>query len=190
MPRYLPAFQLSLPSRPRLRLQQLGGLLLAMVAAASAGAATNPLPPPNPLAGTWTLEEAYDLLADGQRAEPYGTHPAGLLLVGPDGHYSLQIFHETRTPFASGDKWHAADAEYRAAVLGMSTHFGRIDVDMAQRTLTFRIERAAFPNWDGKAQTRPFELRDELLSYKVPKTPTGATPVSVWRRVTRYGEAK
>lgn len=191
MPRHLPAFQLTFPSSARLRLRQLGGALLAIFAVAGTVAAARAatMAPANPLAGTWTLEEAYDLLGDGQRTEPYGPHPAGSLLVGPDGRYSLQIFHTTRTPFASGDKWHAADDEYRAAVLGMSTHFGRIDVDMAGRTLTFRIERAAFPNWDGKAQTRPFELHDEVLSYKVPKTPGGATPVSVWRRVTRYAAA-
>ena len=186
MPQYLPAFEFSFPFR--LRIRQLAGVLLAMFAVANAGAAAKTsAATDNPLAGTWILEDAYDLLGDGQRAEPYGPRPAGLLLVGPDGRYSLQIFHSTRTPFASGDKLRATDEEYRAAVVGMSTHVGRIEVDGAGRSLTFHIEHAAFPNWDGRAQTRPFELRDEVLSYHVPKTPTGATPVSVWRRVTRYG---
>lgn len=160
--------------------------LLALFAASGAGAATQTDPAPaHALAGSWTLVDAYDLLADGSRGEPYGPKPEGLLLVGADGRYSLQIFHTTRTPFANADKQRGTADEFRAAVMGMSTHYGRIEVDAGKNTLTFQVERAAFPNWDGRAQVRPFELRNEVLSYHVPKTPTGATPVSVWRRATR-----
>jgi hypothetical protein len=181
MPRYLPAFEFRLFPRPL----GLAGLLLgAFAAMAGTSNAATPPAPPHPLAGTWTLQDAYDLLPDGQRGEPYGPHPSGLLLVTADGRYSLQIFHTTRTPFADKDKARGSDAEMRAAVMGMSTHFGRIDIDGAANTLTFRIEHAAFPNWDGQAQTRPFELKGDILSYHVPKTPTGAIPVSVWRRIS------
>ena len=169
--------------------RDLSGVLFALfvvTAAADAGGAARIVSATHLLAGTWSLEAAYDLLADGRRGEPYGLRPIGLLIVDADGRYSLQIFHTVRTPFANEDKQRATAEEYRAATMGMSTHFGRIDIDDAQQTLTFRIERAAFPNWDGRAQVRPFELRNDVLSYRVPKTPTGATPVSVWRRVARF----
>jgi hypothetical protein len=182
MPRYLPAFEFRLFPKP-LRLSAL--LLTAFAALAGSSNAAMRSAPPHPLAGTWTLQDAYDLLPDGQRGEPYGPQPSGLLLVTAEGRYSLQIFHTTRAAFADKDKSHGSDAEMRAAVMGMSTHFGRIDIDAAANTLTFRIEHAAFPNWDGQAQTRPFDLKGEILSYHVPKTPSGATPVSVWRRVSR-----
>jgi len=74
-------------------------------------------------------------------------------------------------------------AEYEAAVLGSSTHFGTINVDPIGGTLTFHIESASFPNWEGAQQQRHYELKDDVLTYRVPPRPNGDTPVSVWRRL-------
>ena len=74
-------------------------------------------------------------------------------------------------------------AEYEAAVLGSSTHFGTINVDPIGGTLTFHIESASFPNGEGAQQQRHYELKDDVLTYRVPPRPNGDTPVSVWRRL-------
>jgi hypothetical protein len=121
------------------------------------------------LAGTWTLVAADVLHADGTRGPDYGAAPKGLLLIDAQGHYSLQIFKAERPRFASGDKQTATPGEYQAAVLGSSTHFGTIVVEPAPRTLTFRIENASFPNWEGTEQKRTFELSGDELSYRVPR---------------------
>jgi hypothetical protein len=68
-------------------------------------------------------------------------------------------------------------------VLGSSTHFGTIEVDPVSSTLTFRIENASFPNWEGVLQKRHYELTGGELSYRVPARPDGNTPVSIWRRL-------
>jgi Lipocalin-like domain len=135
------------------------------------------------LVGTWTLTAADDLQPDGARVHAYGSDPRGILVFAADGRYTLQIFRENRAKFASGDKRQGTLDEYKEASLGMSCHFGHYSVDQMKGTLTFQIERASFPNWDGATQTRPFTLKGDDLEWHVPATPDGKIPVSAWRRL-------
>jgi lipocalin-like protein len=153
---------------------------LLVVIPATAHAAS---PSAAPLVGTWTLMAADVLHADGTRTRDYGAAPKGLLEIDANGRYSLQIFKSERPRFAAGDKLAGTDTEYRSAVLGSSTHYGTISLDAPHGTLTFNIEAASFPNWEGAAQTRHYELNGDELSYRVPPRPDGNTPISVWRRL-------
>jgi hypothetical protein len=164
--------------------------IAVVVALASAACGAAHLPAPSPpgataptLAGTWILIAADDLLPDGTRVHAYGDAPAGLLIVDLDGRYSLQIFRTDRPAFASGDKRTGTAEEYQAAVLGISTHVGHCAIDPGGTTLTFRIEHAAYPNWEGTSQVRRFTLNGDELSYQVPAPKAGGPiPISVWRR--------
>lgn len=137
------------------------------------------------LQGRWVMEAAYEIRADGTRSTNFGEHPKGLFVVDTKGRYSLQIFRENRAPFASGDKTKGTPDEYRQAVLGSSTHFGRVSIDEAKHQLDFDLEAASFSNWDGKRQVRDYTYKDGVLSYAVPASAYGGGTVaySVWRRV-------
>jgi hypothetical protein len=135
------------------------------------------------LAGTWTLVAADVLHPDGSRSHDYGDAPKGLLLIDRMGHYSLQLYCADRPRFANPDKAKATAQEYRAAVMGASTHYGTLAVESGKHQLVFHIEGASFPNWEGQEQRRAFELRGDTLSYRVPPRPDGNMPISVWRRV-------
>ena len=150
-----------------------------MAPAARAGAS----PAAIALVGTWSLVAADILRSDGTRAPDYGSAPKGLLVIDAKGRYALQIFKAERPRFASGDKLTGTPAEYQAAALGSSTHFGTISVDPVAGTLTFNIESASFPNWEGARQQRHYELNGDELSYRVPPRADGNTPISVWRRL-------
>jgi len=136
------------------------------------------------LVGTWTLSAADVVHADGTRAHDYGRAPKGMLIIDAQGRYSLQIFKAERPRFASADKAAASPAEYYAAVMGSSTHFGTLSVDAGGQTLVFHIEGASFPNWEGQLQKRSFELQNDELIYRVVPRPNGDVPISVWRRVS------
>jgi hypothetical protein len=167
--------------RRRQLLTSLGCALFIAAAAASVTAGLTAQSPAS-LAGTWTLAAADDLRPDGTRGQAYGPNPQGLLTLGADGRYSVQIFRTERLKFASGDKRRGTLDEYKDASLGMSSHFGRYVIDSAKGTIAFQIERASFPNWDGTTQVRPFTLAGDELSWRVPATPDGTIPISVWRR--------
>jgi hypothetical protein len=138
------------------------------------------------LAGTWTLIAADAITEDGTRVKDYGESPAGLLIVDPDGRYSIQIYRTSgRPPFASGDKAGATPAELSAAVIGSSTHIGRCAIDPGGTTLTFHVEHAVYPNWEGTTQVRPFTLRGDELEYKVISPTSKRVAISVWHRVRR-----
>jgi hypothetical protein len=156
------------------------GLVLSLSLTPAALAA--PSPADSPLQGTWTLVAADKILPSGEQVRDYGASPKGRLIVDAGGRYSLQIFQSERPPFAAPDKAKGTAEEFKAAVLGSSTHFGSITVDHGSGTLTFAIEGASFPNWEGTVQTRSYTLKEDLLTYRVPPRPDGSVPVSVWQR--------
>ena len=159
-------------------------LAAGMLAAAGNGDARSGDEAPG-LAGTWVMDSAYEVLADGQRVTNYGEHPLGLLIIDRTGRYSLQIFRRDRPAFAAGDKARGTPEEFRAAALGSSTHFGRVRIDAGAKQLIFDIEGASFPNWEGRRQVRDYVLQDGLLRYAVPASASGngTTAYSIWRRV-------
>jgi hypothetical protein len=139
---------------------------------------------PLSLEGTWVMSSAYEILADGKRTTNYGEHPKGLLVVDKQGRYSLQIFRPDRSRFGSGVKANGTAEEFRSAVLGSSTHFGRVEVDPAHNKLIFKIEASSYPNWEGTQQVRDYVFKDGTLTYSVPASASGNGTVaySIWQR--------
>ncbi|MGZ5202016.1 MAG: lipocalin-like domain-containing protein [Telluria sp.] len=133
------------------------------------------------LAGTWTLVAADVQRPNGNIERDYGEAPKGRLSIDAQGRYALQIFKAERPRFASGDKSAGTGDEFRAAVLGSSTHYGNVAVQDGQ--LVFHIEGSSFPNWEGTVQRRSFELEGDELRYRVPARPDGGIPISIWRRM-------
>jgi lipocalin-like protein len=136
------------------------------------------------LEGSWIMDSAYEIRADGTRTTNYGEHPQGLLTIDHAGRYNLQIFRRGRPLFVSGDKARGTAEEYSAASLGSSTHFGHVAIDRARHQLIFDVEGASFPNWEGKRQVRDFKYENGVLSYAVPASASGSGTIaySIWRR--------
>src|SRR5579885_1485237 len=92
------------------------------------------------LQGSWVMVSAYEVAADGTRTTNFGEHPAGVFMVDAGGHYSLQVFKLGRPAFASGDRAKGTAEEYRAALMGISTHMGKVSIDPAHHQLIFDVE--------------------------------------------------
>ncbi|HEY9046821.1 MAG TPA: lipocalin-like domain-containing protein [Ohtaekwangia sp.] len=137
------------------------------------------------LTGTWTLVLVDNILSDGSRVELYGPSPQGILVFDQHGNYTLQIFRTGRAKFAANDKAQGTPEEYKAAVQGSNAHFGKYTVNETDGTITFHIEHASYPNWEGTEQKRTFTLINNELKYTVPTPTTGgsATGEVVWKRV-------
>lgn len=133
--------------------------------------------------GTWTLAFADVKHPDGTRTHDYGDAPKGVLQIDHAGHYSLFVLDRSRPRFAANDKHAGTPSEFRAATLGASAHFGTVDIDPMKGTLTFHIEGATYPNWEGATQVRSYELSGDMLSYKVPPRANGDIPLTGWKRL-------
>ncbi|RKH25725.1 hypothetical protein D7Y13_23250 [Corallococcus praedator] len=161
-------------------------LTLAAVSLLLLAAAPRELMSAKQLTGTWTLVLCDNVYPDGRRVQLYGPAPQGQLMFDAQGHYSLHILRAGRARFASNDKSQGTAEEYKATVQGSNAHFGRYAADGAKGTLTFHIDHAAFPNWEGTEQQRAFTLAGDELTYTVPvPTSGGATAVGEvkWRRM-------
>ena len=135
------------------------------------------------IAGTWVLTAADKLLPDGTRVSDYGEIPHGLIIFTPDGYYSIQIYRADWLKFSAGDKTKGTPEEYKDAVMGMSDHFGRYVVDSVKHIITFHVDRSSFPNWDDTTRLTPYELKGDVLSWKVQARPDGSVPITVLRRI-------
>jgi len=158
-------------------------LLLAIIANTSFGQQNNT----SAFEGTWSLTVVDNLLPDGTRIHLYGEHPNGILTFDKNGRYSLQIMSSDRMKFASGDKGRGTAEEYKSAMTGINTHFGKYTVNETEHTITFNIEHASYPNWEGVAQKRPYTISDSEFKYEVPVPTTGANAGArgevVWKRL-------
>ena len=139
------------------------------------------------LVGTWSLVLVDNLLPDGTRVHLYGDDPQGILTFDASGHYALQILRSGRPKFAAKDKSKGTPEENQAAVQGCNTHFGRYTVNEKEHTITFSIEHAFFPNWEGTTQTRSFTLSADRFKYIVPTPTTGGnvTGEVEWKRIAK-----
>jgi hypothetical protein len=155
------------------------------------------------LVGSWHLTAADKILPDGKEVADFGTDPRGIAIFTADGHYVIEIFRSEHLKFASGDRTKGTPEEYKDAVLSASCHFGTYTVDEAEitqedyegvklsacfinearGTITFRTERASYPNWDETIRVTNFTLEGNKLSWQSPPRPDGVIPVSVFSRM-------
>jgi hypothetical protein len=133
------------------------------------------------LVGTWTLVSAVTEQG-GNKTDTYGPNPKGILMVDANGRYVIAIARAGLPKVASNNRTTATPEENKAIVQGSITHFGTLSVNAADQTITFKIETATFPNFDGTEQKRPFTLTGDDLTYTVPAASGGGTATTVWKR--------
>lgn len=138
----------------------------------------------NSLVGSWVLIAADKLLPDGTRAPDYGTQPHGMAIFTADGHMMIEIFRDVRIKFAGSDRAKGTLEEYKDASLSSSCLFGTYSVDSTTSKVTMKIDRSTFPNNDDTTQVRAYELKGDILSWRVPARPDGSIPITVLRRTT------
>jgi len=137
----------------------------------------------NPFVGSWKLIAADKLLPDGTRVADYGVQPHGMAIFTADGHMMIEVFRDVRIKFAGSDRAKGTFEEYKDASLSSSCSFGTYSVDPATSKVTMKIDRSTFPNYDYTTQVRAYELKGDILSWKVPARPDGSIPITVLRRI-------
>ena len=137
------------------------------------------------LAGLWSLVAVENVNPDGSKALPYGSNPQGLMILDSNGSYAIQILKAGRPKVAAGDKNKATPQENAALVQGNNSHFGHYLTDESKSIITFKVENAFYPNWEGTIQERHYTLDGDELKYMVTQTTNGGavTAAVVWKRL-------
>jgi|SRR5579871_3930094 len=136
------------------------------------------------LVGTWVLTGAEKILPDGRQVSDYGADPHGIVIFTTDGRYVVEIFRSDRKKFATNDRATGTPEEYKDAIMSTSVHFGHYVVDADKSTISFKVDRASFPNWDDTTRVSTFTITGDTLTWRTPPRPDGSIPVTILKRAT------
>jgi hypothetical protein len=130
------------------------------------GAATAQSTLKQQLIGTWDFVVAEVTAPDGKKSHPFGEVPKGILIFTSDGRFA-QIHVAADAPkIASNNRLTGTAEEYAAIMRRSLSVFGTYTVDEANKTVTYNIVSASFPNWQGETQTRAIDklTADEFVN--------------------------
>jgi hypothetical protein len=136
------------------------------------------------IVGAWSLTAVTAELANGTRSEPFGANPKGTIIFTPDGHFALFQSRSELPKIASNDRTKATAEEATAIVGGSIAYYGTYSVNEAEQSLSVVLKGATFSNLvGGPAQKRLItSLTAGELKFANPRTPSGMTLQTVWKR--------
>src|SRR6202049_2245193 len=162
-------------------------LALALSAGAAAAQGANSLK--DQIVGTWNFVVAEVTAPDGKKSFPFGETPKGILIFTADGRFA-QIHVDSDVPkIASNNRLTATPEEYAAIMRRSLSVFGSYTVDEANKTVTYTIVSASFPNWEGEAQTRNIDklTADEFVNTNPGVAGGRGGGMNFYRRVEMLG---
>ena len=122
--------------------------------------------------------------ASGKTSEVFGAAPQAMMVLTPDGRYSIIVMRGDLPKLASNSRLKGTVEENNAVVAGSIAHFGRYTVDDKDQTITFHVQASTFANWNGMDQKRPLSVTGDELTYRVLATSTGMGSAQVtWKRM-------
>lgn len=139
------------------------------------------------IVGTWVLVSNYVEREDGSQLQTFGADPKGRAIYDSSGRFSYIIMGDIRKRFAAGSRMEGTEEENRSVVQGSISFFGTYAVNEADQTVTWTIERASFPNWDGTSRTIAVSVAgDRLYQVAAPIASSGGAyvPHLEWVRAT------
>jgi hypothetical protein len=114
------------------------------------------------IVGTWDFVVAEVTAPDGKKSFPFGETPKGILIFTPDGRFA-QIHIASDVPkIASNNRLTGTAEEYAEIMRRSVSVFGTYTVDEDNKTVTYRIVSASYPNWQGEAQTRTIDRLSDV----------------------------
>lgn len=164
-----------------MRNRVLAFFILAIVGLPAGAKAQSSAQSAKDLVGSWSFLLNETTSADGTRTNTYGANPKGIIMFDDGGHFSLFIANPERPKFASGSRLQGTPDEYKAAIQGSISYFGKYSVDGG--AIKFQIEGSSFPNWDGVTQTRPFSISGDELRFTNSSGSSGGSVLVVLKRL-------
>jgi hypothetical protein len=132
--------------------------------------------------GTWTLVSSV-AERDGTKTDQFGSGAKGMLILDPQGNFMLTIIGPDLPKFASNNRAAGTPEENKAVVSKSIAMIGTYSVNSVDKTLTFKVDSASFPNWNGTEQKRLLASgNSDELKYVTPTASSGGVGTVTWRR--------
>lgn len=162
----------------RVRLLAAAGSFILLFAPAAFGQAMNTI------AGVYAGVAFKQTDASGKTTDVFGADPRAMMVLTPDGRYSIIVMRGDLPKLASNSRLKGTAEENNAVVAGSIAHFGRYTLNEKDQTITFHVEASTFANWNGMEQKRPLSVSGDELTYRVlaPSTGMGSAQV-IWKRM-------
>jgi len=117
------------------------------------------------------------------QAFPWCSNPNnGIHILGASGHYATVNALRGRPKFTATNPGQPRDAysaeEYKAAAMGLQAQFGTWLVNEVDKTITYHVDGALFPNVEGAEFNFTVNLSGDEMTLV-----NASGPVVVWRRV-------
>ncbi len=134
------------------------------------------------LQGTWTLVSSVSE-KDGTKTDQFGSGAKGMLVLDAKGHFMLTIIGPDLPKFGSNNRAGGTAEENKAVVSKSIAMIGDYSVNASDKTLTFKVESATFPNWNATEQKRLLSPIDgDILKYVTPTASSGGVGTVTWKR--------
>jgi lipocalin-like protein len=136
------------------------------------------------IVGVWSLVSVISEREGEPRSEPFGPNPKGVMIFSRDGHFSLFQSRAELPRLAANDRARATPEEATTIVRDSIAYYGTYAVDEAGRSLSVTLDGSTYANLlGGPAQRRIITaLTATDLAFSNPRTPSGMTLHTVWRR--------
>lgn len=139
-----------------------------------------------PIIGAWKLISFETQKADGEVIRPFGENAQGSIIYTESGRFSAHVMRPDRPQFASGDQMKGTAEEIETNYKGFVSYYGHYEFDGQNGFVVHHVEGSLFPNWEGQALKRFFELSGNRLKLTTPPTLWGGgeiVGVLLWERI-------
>jgi hypothetical protein len=139
------------------------------------------------LVGTWIAVSFTAVADDGNKTEPFGVDPRGVVIFTSDDHFSLLQTRPDLPKVTANSILKATPEEAMAVMQGSIAYYGMYSVNETDKTFSVRILASTFANMIGPEQKRIItSLTQDELKFTNPRIPAGLTLQTVWKRAPAH----
>lgn len=158
-------------------------IFLGIASLLTGAAAAPPSSIKDQLVGTSILVSVINEAADGSKTEGFGPNPKGVIIFANDGYFSLLQSRAEIPKIAANDRAKATPEEATAIVAGAIAYYGTYVVNESDKVMSVKLQASTYANLVGPEQKQVITvLTADELRFVNPRTPSGVTLHTVWKR--------
>src|SRR3954451_19120187 len=140
------------------------------------------------IVGAWTLVSVTSEMDDGNRGEPFGPSPKGVIIFSNDGHFSLFQSRAEIPKIAANDRAKATPEEAQSIVASSIAYYGTYSLDENTKVMSVNLAASTYANVAAVPnQKRTITLlTSDGLKFDNPRTPNGMTLRTTWKRAAAH----